>query len=82
MTRTESLAETIREAIAERGMSHRELAVAANLSESSLSHRLTGRTPWDLGDLDHVAAALGTTASALLDRAEALATATPLGASA
>lgn len=46
------------------------LAVACDLSDASLSHRLTGRTPWSLDILSRVATALDVTTGELIAAAE------------
>lgn len=71
MALEQPLASLIRARAASQSMTLHALAVASDLSDASLSHRLTGRTPWGLGDLDRVARALGMAASDLIAEAEA-----------
>lgn len=64
------LAAEIRSRAAAHSMTLHSLAAASDISDASLSHRLTGRTPWGLGEIDRIARALGTSASDLLAAAE------------
>lgn len=49
----------------------RQLAERLGVSQQAVSARLTGRTPWDVNDLDGIAAAFGVTAVDLLTGAVA-----------
>jgi len=71
MALADPLAGEIRVRAAEQSITLHALAVASDLSDASLSHRLTGRTPWALGEIARVATALNTTASELIAAAEA-----------
>jgi transcriptional regulator with XRE-family HTH domain len=64
----------VRVALAERGMSAAALARALGWPQSYLARRMSGRTPFDVEDLEHVARALDIAPDGLAaERAEAAA---------
>jgi transcriptional regulator with XRE-family HTH domain len=66
MTLAEGVSTEIRVLLARRGMSQRDLAVAAGLNPVALSRRMTGLVDWSLADLAAVAGAFDVDPSSLL----------------
>lgn len=70
MSVTDRVASNIRAEMARRRVSQREVAERLGVSQQSLSYRLTGRTPFDVGELAAIADVLGVTAASLLGEPE------------
>lgn len=68
----EALGRAVRELRAERGLTQRELAQAADTNETWLSHIEAGRTNPAWGTVSRIAAGLGVPVSELARRAERL----------
>lgn len=68
----EALGQAVRELRAERGMTQRELAEAADTNETWISHIESGRTNPAWGTVARLSSALGVRVSELAARAEAL----------
>lgn len=56
----------IRVEMARQQLTQDRLARMAGMRQQQLSRRMSGRTPWDVADLDRLAAALGVTVSDLV----------------
>lgn len=67
------LAEIVRNAVADQGLSIRDLASATLIPRTTLDRRLAGASPFTVPELRAIAACLGTSGSALLAAAEAVA---------
>ncbi len=68
----EALGQAIRELRGQRGLTQRQLADAADVNETWISHIEAGRTNPAWGTVVRIAAALGVSVSALALRAESL----------
>jgi transcriptional regulator with XRE-family HTH domain len=68
----EALGQAIRELRGERGLTQRQLADAADVNETWISHIEAGRTNPAWGTIVRIAMALETTVSRLAERAESL----------
>lgn len=62
------VARVVRGAMTERGIADERLAHTTGIPLPTLRHRLAGRSPFTIAELETVAAVLGTSASALLQR--------------
>lgn len=65
-TLAEAVSAEVRAEMGRQQKSRREVADAMGVSHMYLSRRLNGRTPFDLTDLDRIAAALGVPVARLL----------------
>ena len=65
-----AVAGQVRRLLDERGMSGRQLALAAGVNPRSIDRKLAGTSPWDVDDLAAVAPVFGVAASDLLSWAE------------
>lgn len=65
-----AVAVQIRRLLEERGMSGRQLALAAGINPRSMDRKIGGRSPFDVDDLAAVAPVFGVTVSDLLRWAE------------
>ena len=63
---SELVSQEVRAWMARQGIKQAELAEALGITQQAVSHRLTGRTSWNLDDLEPVAALLGVSVSELL----------------
>ena len=63
---SEIVSEEVRAWMARRGIRQAQLAEALGISQQSVSMRLTGRTSWNVDDLEPVAQLLGVSVSQLL----------------
>lgn len=61
-----SIAASVREHLARRGIRQRQAAPVLGLSQQALSDRLTGRTPFTVPDLERLAELLGIDVAELL----------------
>jgi transcriptional regulator with XRE-family HTH domain len=68
----EALGQAIRELRGQRGLTQRQLADAADVNETWISHIEAGRTNPAWGTIVRIATALETTVSRLAERAESL----------
>jgi len=68
----EALGQAIRELRGQRGLTQRQLADAADVNETWISHIEAGRTNPAWGTIVRIATALETTVSRLAERAETL----------
>lgn len=65
-TLTEAIAESVRERLTQRGIRQRDAAPVLGLSQTALSDRMRGRTPFTLQDLERLADYLGIDVAELL----------------
>lgn len=69
MNAGELIASAIRDTCRERDIKQYELAIDTGIGTNELSHRMTGKVPFDMDDIDLIAKGLGMTAWDLLSRA-------------
>jgi transcriptional regulator with XRE-family HTH domain len=69
-----SLVDAVRDVVGrlltERGMSGRQLALAAGVNERAMARKLSGASPFDLADLEALAPVLDVTAAEIVEWAE------------
>lgn len=65
-TRSERVAANVRAEMARHGYSQRQLAGELDIAQQNLSQRLNGRVPFDINELDRIAAVLGVELGALI----------------
>lgn len=56
----------VRALMSDRGVTQQQLGAAMQLSQAAISYRLTGRTPWDVVEVDQLAGIFGVEPASLL----------------
>lgn len=67
----QGMAQTVSQALSEAGIAQRDAAAQTGIPFTTLRRRLTGFSPFNMAELDLLAALLDTTVSDLVIRAEA-----------
>lgn len=55
---SDTLAVKVRELVARHGLTQGDVGVVLRLSQQAVSDRMTGRTPWRMGEVEALAASL------------------------